>query len=121
MATLTTLPAWRALETHLEQMRDVHLRSLFADDPRRGERFAVEAAGLSLDYSKNRITDETVRRLVALADSCGLRQHIRAMFRGERINTTEGGAVLHVALRAPRDESIIVDGENVVPRVHAVL
>ena len=97
------------------------LRSLFAGDPSRGERFAAEAAGLYLDYSKNRITDETVRLLAGLAEACGLRERIEAMFRGERINTTEERAVLHVALRAPRDESIVLDGENVVPRVHEVL
>ncbi len=120
-AALTTLPAWQALTAHAAQVRDVHLRSLFADDPGRGERFTAEAAGLSLDYSKNRITDETVRLLVDLARACGLRERIDAMFRGERINTTEGRAVLHVALRAPRDASIVLDGENVVPRVHDVL
>jgi glucose-6-phosphate isomerase len=120
-SSLTALPAWKALAAHLEQVRDVSLRSLFAGDPSRAERFAVEAAGLYLDYSKNRITDETVRLLVDLADSCGLRQRIDAMFRGERINTTEGRAVLHVALRAPRGESIVLDGDNVVPHVHEVL
>ncbi len=118
---LTTLPAWRALTEHAAQVRDVHLRTLFADDPSRGERFSVEAAGLFLDYSKNRITGETLRLLVELAHACGLREHIEAMFRGERINTTEGRAVLHVALRAPRDASIVLDGENVVPNVQAVL
>ena len=120
-AFLTTLPAWRALTTHAEQMHDVHLRTLFADDPSRGTRFAVEAAGLYLDYSKNRITGETVDLLVGLAGACGLREHIEAMFRGERINTTEDRAVLHVALRAPRGESILFDGDNVVPPVHEVL
>jgi glucose-6-phosphate isomerase len=120
-SSLTALPAWKGLAAHAEQMRDVSLRSLFAGDPSRGERFALEAAGLYLDYSKNRITDETVRLLVGLADSCGLRERIDAMFRGERINTTEGRAVLHVALRAPRDESILLDGDNVVPHVHEVL
>jgi len=118
---LTTLPIWRTLTEHARQMRDVHLRSLFAGDPSRGERLSLEAAGLYLDYSKNRITDETVRLLVDLAHACGLREHIDAMFRGERINTTEGRAVLHVALRAPRDAAIVLDGENVVPRVHEVL
>src|SRR5678809_1056612 len=108
-STLTALPAWRALTEHAAQLRDVHLRSLFASDPSRGQRFSTEAAGLYLDYSKNRITDETVRLLVDLANACGLRQHIDAMFRGERINTTEGRAVLHVALRAPRDASILLD------------
>jgi glucose-6-phosphate isomerase len=120
-SALTALPAWQALATHAEQVRDVHLRSLFANDPSRGERFAVEAAGLYLDYSKNRITDETVRLLVALAHACGLRERIEAMFRGERINTTEGRAALHIALRAPRGESIVLDGEDVVPHVHDVL
>jgi glucose-6-phosphate isomerase len=118
---LTTLPAWRALTTHAEQMRDVHMRELFANDPSRGERLSAEAAGLYLDYSKNRITDETVRLLVGMAEACGLRERIEAMFRGEKINTTEDRAVLHVALRAPRGESIVLDGDNVVPRVHEVL
>jgi glucose-6-phosphate isomerase len=118
---VTTLPAWRALTTHVEQERDVHLRSLFAHDPSRGERFTAEAAGLYLDYSKNRITDETVRLLVSLAHACGLRERIDAMFRGEKINTTEERAVLHVALRAPRGQSIVLDGDNVVPHVHEVL
>jgi glucose-6-phosphate isomerase len=102
-------------------MGDVSLRTLFADESRRGERFAVEAAGLYLDYSKQRITEETIDLLIDLADACGLRGRIDAMFRGEPINTTEGRAVLHVALRAPRHASIVVDGENVVPMVYAVL
>jgi glucose-6-phosphate isomerase len=119
--SLTTLPAWTALLAHFDQLRDVHLRSLFADDPGRGERLAAEAAGLYLDYSKNRVTNETVRLLVALADASGLRQRIDAMFRGEKINTTEGRAVLHVALRAPRGGSIVLDGVDVVPHVHDVL
>src|ERR1700676_1726793 len=119
--SLTALPAWQALAAHVAQVRDVSLRSLFAGDPSRGVRFAAEAAGLYLDYSKNRITDETVHLLAGLAEACRLRERIEAMFRGDRINTTEGRAVLHVALRAPRDESIIVAGGNVVPRVHAVL
>jgi len=118
---LTSLPAWGALLAHFNQVRDVHLRSLFAVDPSRGARFSAEGAGLFLDYSKNRITEETVRLLVSLADACGLRERIEAMFRGEKINTTEERAVLHVALRAPRDASITVDGENVVPAVHDVL
>jgi glucose-6-phosphate isomerase len=118
---LTALPAWKALEAHGGQMRDQHLRSLFAADPSRGERFALEAAGLYLDYSKNHVTDETVRLLVGLADACGLRGRIEAMFRGDRINTTEDRAVLHVALRAPRGEKILVEGDNVVPHVHDVL
>ncbi|MEO8484398.1 MAG: glucose-6-phosphate isomerase, partial [Acidobacteriota bacterium] len=102
-------------------MRDVHLRALFANDPSRGERFAVEAVGLYLDYSKNRIRDETIRLLVDLAEACGLRERIEAMFRGQKINTTEDRAVLHVALRAPRGESIVLDGEDVVPHVHEML
>ena len=102
-------------------MRPLHLRQLFADDPKRGERLTLEAAGIYLDYSKNRITDETVALLVQLAEESGLRARIDAMFRGEKINVTEKRAVLHVALRAPRGASIVVDGENVVPQVHAVL
>ena len=118
---LTALPAWKALEAHAADMRDVHLRSMFASDPSRGTRLAAEAAGLYLDYSKNRITDETLGLLLGLAEASGLRARIDAMFRGDRINTTEGRAVLHVALRAPRTASIVVDGEHVVPKVHAVL
>jgi glucose-6-phosphate isomerase len=118
---LTQRPAWRALQAHYETIRDVHLRTLFAQDPRRGERLAADAVGLYLDYSKHRITDETIRLLVQLAEDCGLRARIDAMFRGEAINVTENRAVLHVALRAPRDASIVVAGENVVPQVHAVL
>jgi glucose-6-phosphate isomerase len=118
---LTQRPAWRALEEHYQRARNLHLRALFAGDPQRGERFAVEAAGIYLDYSKNRVTDETMRLLLDLAQSSGLRERIDAMFRGEKINVTEQRAVLHVALRAPRGETIIVDGENVVPQVHAVL
>ena len=118
---LTALPAWHALRVHFEQMRDRHLRSLFADDPARGQRFVAEGAGLYLDYSKNRITDETIRLLVRLADACSLRERIKAMFSGEKINTTEQRAVLHVALRAPRGAAIVLDGENVVPAVHDVL
>ncbi len=113
--------AWTALRTHYEKVRQLHLRDLFADDPKRGERMTSEAVGLFLDYSKNRITDETVRLLVALAEESGLRARIDAMFRGEKINITEKRAVLHVALRAPKGTSIIVDGEDVVPQVHAVL
>ncbi len=118
---LTQRPEWAALADHYEAIKDVHLRSLFAEDPGRGERLAVEAAGLYLDYSKNRVTDETLRLLLALADAVGLRERIEAMFGGEKINTTERRAVLHVALRAPREASILVDGENVVPGVHEVL
>lgn len=120
-STLTNLPAWKALQAHFEKIRGVHLRTLFADDPKRGERLAVDAAGLYLDYSKQRITDETLKLLLRLADETGLRARIDAMFRGEKINVTEKRAVLHVALRAPEGASIIVDGENVVPEVHAVL
>ncbi len=118
---LTRLDEWRALEAHYQQIKDVHLRKLFADDPMRGERMAAEAAGWYLDFSKNRITDETLKLLVALARARRLPERIEAMFRGEKINVTEGRAVLHVALRAPRDEVIVVDGENVVPAVHVVL
>jgi glucose-6-phosphate isomerase len=118
---LTEQPAWKALEEHHRNIRDVHLRELFARDLKRGERLAVEAAGVYLDYSKNRITDETVALLVRLAEECGLRGGIDAMFRGDKINVSENRAVLHVALRAPRDGSIVVDGENVVTEVHAVL
>src|ERR1700676_3110673 len=118
---LTQRPAWRALEEHYQSARNLHLRALFAQDPRRGERFAAEALGIYLDYSKNRVTGETLRLLLDLAQSSGLRERIDAMFRGDKINTTEQRAVLHVALRAPRDASIIVDGEDVVPQVHAVL
>jgi glucose-6-phosphate isomerase len=113
--------AWAALEAHHEQLRDVHLLSLFQDDPRRGERLTVEAAGVFLDYSKNRVTDETLGLLVRLAEESGLRARIDAMFGGEKINLTEQRAVLHTALRAPRGASIMVDGENVVPGVHEVL
>ena len=117
----TALPAWHALTAHFEQMHHRHLRSLFADDPSRGQRFVAVGAGLYLDYSKNRITDETIRLLVGLADACSLRERINAMFSGEKINTTEQRAVLHVALRAPRGAAIVLDGDNVVPRVHDVL
>jgi glucose-6-phosphate isomerase len=114
-------PAWKALEAHYAKMRDVHLRRLFADDPGRGERLTAEAAGIFLDYSKNRVTDETLGLLVKLAEESGLRARIDAMFRGDKINVTEDRAVLHVALRAPKGASIVVDGQNVVPEVHAVL
>jgi glucose-6-phosphate isomerase len=117
----TARPAWKALAAHHQQARGLHLRQLFADDPTRGERMTVEAVGLFLDYSKHRITDETLRLLLQLAEESGLRARIDAMFRGDKINITEDRAVLHVALRAPRGTSIIVDGENVVPQVHAVL
>ncbi len=118
---LTGRPAWKALESHARAMRDVHLRALFADDQARGERLTAEGAGLFLDYSKNRVTDESLALLVQLATQIGLRERIDAMFGGQKINTTENRAVLHVALRAPRGASIIVDGRNVVPDVHAVL
>jgi glucose-6-phosphate isomerase len=121
LSALTGLPAWLDLTAHVELMRNVPLRVLFAADQERGSRLAVEAAGLYLDYSKHRVTEKTVRLLIALAGACGLRERIDAMFRGDRINTTEGRAVLHVALRAPRGASIVVDGDNVVPRVHEVL
>ena len=119
--TLTARPAWKALETHYKQIRDLHLRALFAAYPKRGERMTAEAVGLYLDYSKNRITDETLTLLLRLAEECGLRARIDAMFTGEKINVTEKRAVLHVALRAPRAASIVVDGQNVVSQVHAVL
>src|SRR5215467_6887209 len=117
----TQLSAWEALIAHQQKIRDLHLRKLFTDDPKRGERLTVEAVGLYLDYSKNRVTDETLRLLIQLADESGLRSRIDAMFRGEKINLTENRAVLHVVLRAPQGASVIVDGENVVPKVHAVL
>jgi len=120
-APLRELPAWRALESHHEQVRALHLRELFASDPGRGERLTAEGAGLYLDYSKNRITAETLRLLLALAEECGLREHLEAMFRGERINVSEDRSVLHVALRMPAGESLIVDGVDVVAEVHAVL
>jgi glucose-6-phosphate isomerase len=118
---LTERQAWNALAAHHQSVRELHLRKLFADDPERGERMTAQGAGLYLDYSKNRITDETLKLLVQLADESGLRERIDAMFRGEKINVTENRAVLHVALRAPRGASIVVDGENVMPQVHAVL
>jgi glucose-6-phosphate isomerase len=118
---LSSLPAWAALKAHYKQIKGRHLRQLFAEDVKRGERMAVEAAGVYLDYSKNRITDETLRLLLQLARESGLREHIEMMFRGDKINVSEKRAVLHVALRAPRGASIIVDGQNVVPEVHAVL
>jgi glucose-6-phosphate isomerase len=117
----TERPAWRALAAHHDRVRGLHLRQLFADDPTRGERLVVEAVGVHLDYSKHRITGETIPLLVRLAEECGLRDRIDAMFRGDKINVTEGRAVLHVALRAPRGTRIVVDGEDVVPHVHAVL
>ena len=113
--------AWKDLGAHYKKVRDLHLRQLFADDPNRGERLTVEALGLYFDYSKNRVTDETLGLLIRLAEESRLRERIDAMFRGDKINVTEKRAVLHVALRAPRGESIFVDGEDVVPKVHAVL
>jgi glucose-6-phosphate isomerase len=121
LAPLRRRPAWTALESHHRQIERLHLRQLFAEDPRRGERMVLEAAGVYLDYSKHRVTDDTLRLLVALAHESGLRARIDAMFAGEKINMTEQRAVLHVALRAPRGASVIVDGENVVTQVHAVL
>jgi glucose-6-phosphate isomerase len=118
---LRTLPAWGALRRHYESVKGLHLRELFAEHPQRGERLTAEAAGIYLDYSKNRITDETLRLLIRLAQESGLRERIEAMFRGDRINVSENRAVLHVALRAPRGASIMHDGRNVVPEVHAVL
>jgi glucose-6-phosphate isomerase len=114
-------PAWKELQAHHKKIKELHLRQLFAEDTERGTRLTAEAVGLFLDYSKNRITDETLKLLLKLAEESGLRERIDAMFRGEKINITENRAVLHVALRAPRDASIVVDGENVVPKVHAVL
>jgi glucose-6-phosphate isomerase len=119
--SLTSRKAWHALKEHFEQIRGVHLRELFAEDSKRGERMTIEAAGLFLDYSKNRVTDDSLKLLVQLAEESGLKQRTEAMFTGEKINVTENRAVLHVALRAPRGASIVVDGENVVPKVHEVL
>jgi len=121
IAPLTTLAAWQALENHYTKVRELHLRKLFADDPARGERMTVEAVGIYFDYSKHRITDETLRLLLQLAEESGLRARIDAMFRGEKINVTEKRAVLHVALRTPKGQSVRVEGEDVMPQVHAVL
>ncbi|MGI8827201.1 MAG: glucose-6-phosphate isomerase [Chloroflexota bacterium] len=118
---LTQRPAWKALETHYREIRDRHLRDLFAEDERRGERLIAEGAGLYLDYSKNRVTDETLALLVRLAEECGLRERIDAMFAGEKINVSEDRAVLHTALRVPDGEKIDVDGQDVVTGVHVVL
>ena len=117
----TTLPAWKALDAHYQRIRTAHLRDLFGADPARSERLTAEAAGIFLDYSKNRVTEETLQLLLQLADQSGLRAQIDAMFRGDKINKTEKRAVLHTALRAPRGATILVDGNNVVPLVHAVL
>jgi glucose-6-phosphate isomerase len=121
MLPLTARQSWKALQTHHEKIREAHLRTLFADDATRGERLTAEAAGIHLDYSKNRVTDETLALLRRLAEESGLRERIDAMFRGDKINSTENRSVLHVALRAPRGTSIVVDGKDVVPDVHAVL
>ena len=121
IAPLTSRPAWKSLAAHAENMKTATLRKLFAEDAARGTRLTAEACGLFLDYSKNRVTDETLKLLFQLADQSGLKQHAEAMFTGEKINTTEDRAVLHVALRAPKSESIKVDGEDVVPAVHEVL
>jgi glucose-6-phosphate isomerase len=121
VATLRERPAWKLLEQHYQTLRNRHLRELFAADPDRGKRLSLEAVGIFLDYSKNRVTDETLKLLLQLARESGLAERIAAMFRGEKINVTEHRAVLHVALRAPRGTSIVVDGVNVVPEVHAVL
>ncbi len=114
-------PAWKALAAHAKQIGATHLRDLFAQDATRGERYTAEAGGIFLDYSKNRITDETLKLLLELAEQSGVREKIEAMFTGQKINITENRAVPHVALRAPKDWSIMVDGEDVVPGVHAVL
>jgi glucose-6-phosphate isomerase len=119
--SLTEQPAWKALQAHYERMKEVHLRRFFADDPQRGEHLSVEDIGVYLDYSKNRITAETMGLLTDLAQACGLHEHIEAMFRGEKINNTEGRPVLHVALRMPKEGSIVVNGQNVVVQVHEVL
>src|SRR6185503_1610973 len=113
--------SWKALEAHYTKVSKLHLRELFEEDPKRGQRMTAEAVGLFLDYSKNRITDETVRLLIQVAEESSLRSRIDAMFRGEKINTTENRAVLHVALRTPKGTPIVVDGEDVVPQVHIVL
>jgi glucose-6-phosphate isomerase len=118
---LTERKAWKALEAHATAIHETHMRKLFADDAKRGERLTAEAAGLFLDYSKNRVTDETIKLLIALAEESGLKERIEAMFTGEKINITEKRAVLHIALRAPRSASIVVDGEDVMPQVHEVL
>src|SRR6202047_1854666 len=118
---LTKLKAWKALGAHYKKVQKLHLKKLFADDPKRGLRLSVDAVGIFLDYSKNRVTDQTLKLLLQLAEESHLRARIDAMFRGDKINVTENRAVLHVALRAPKSESIVVDGKNVVPEVHAVL
>src|SRR6266567_162829 len=117
----TQCPAWKKLAEHSNEIKKVHLRTLFAEDAKRGERFTAEAIGLFLDYSKNRITESTLKLLVELADQANLKGKMDAMFSGEKINVTEKRSVLHVALRAPRGASMVVDGRNIVPEVHAVL
>ena len=119
--TLTKRSSWKALASHRKKIAKTHLRELFAQDSTRGTRLTLEAAGLYLDYSKNRVTDKTLKLLVELAEDCGLQDRIDAMFRGDRINTTENRAVLHVALRAPRGQQIMLDDADVVPGVHEVL
>src|SRR5260221_3298807 len=119
--SLTELPQWRALQRHFSEIGHRHLRDLFADDPARGERLVAAAAGWYFDYSKNRVTSDTIALLLSLAEAYSLPERIEAMFRGDKINVTEQRAVLHVALRAPRSASFLVDGRNVVPDVHAVL
>src|SRR6201987_5972760 len=119
--SLKRLPAWKALLEHSKEIQKLHLRVLFANDSARGEKLTAEAAGLFLDYSKNRVTETSLKLLLQLAEECDLRGRIEAMFRGERINITENRAVLHVPLRAPKNETITLDGKNVVPEVHAVL
>lgn len=121
MSKLTERATWKALDAHYRQIKDLHLRQLFAKDPKRGERLTAEFGGIYLDYAKNRVTEETIRLLIALAEDCRLRERTEAMFRGEKINVTENRAVMHTALRAPRDATILVDGKNVVPDVHDVL
>jgi len=119
--SLRMRPAWASLQKHYHDVAGLHLRQLFAEDRMRGERLTAEAAGIYLDYSKNRVTDETLALLRRLADESGLRERIDAMFRGDKINLTEDRAVLHVALRGPRGTSVVVDGKDVVPEVHAVI
>ena len=120
-SSLTQRPAWKALQAHYPKIQSLHLRKLFADDPQRGRQLTAEAIGIYFDYSKNRITDETVKLLVQLAEESDLRNKIDAMFRGDKINITENRSVLHVALRMPRGQALNLDGEDVVPKVHAVL
>ena len=121
ISSLVDTPAWQSLIRHHHEISGLHLRELFAADPQRGSRFTASASGLFLDYSKNRITEETVSLLCALAEQRGLRERIDAMLRGDKINTTENRSVLHVALRAPRGAGIMVDGEDVVPHFYVLL